>query len=383
MSTFLRLLSASLLAVSLAGCGFWGGKSDEIEPNKLVSFKAEKKVDVLWSVSVGSGPGNKFHQLTPAIDDERIFAVDKKGTVFAYQLESGKKLWNVKLKQAIVGGVGAGNAKVAVATEEGEVIVLSAEDGSELWRANVGSEVTAPGQFNRELAVFQLVNGKVIAFDAVTGEQRWAYDSLVPRLTLRGTSTPIVASDVTFAGFASGKLVAIDNTKGTALWESRVALPEGRTELERMVDVDGQPLFVDGTLYATSFQGRLAAINPFRAQILWTQDVSSHRSLAAGFGNLYVSEADGAVQAFDRSTSASVWRQADLANRSITSPAVVGSSVAVADYQGYIHFMSQTDGHFVARYRADSGGVNGDMLVRDDVLYVLGNKGRLVALTLQ
>lgn len=383
MNSIVRTVSAGLLSVALAGCGIWGDSGEQVEPNPLVSFEEEKKVEVLWSVSVGAGPGSKYHQIQPSIDGDKIFAVDKDGSVFAFALASGEKLWEVELELPVVGGVGAGYGKVALASEEGEVVVLSAEDGSELWRAEVSSEVSSIPQFNQELAVFQLINGKVVAFEAATGKRLWTFDSLIPRLTLRGTSTPFVSSDVTFAGFANGKLVAIDNTKGSQLWETRVALPQGRSELERMVDIDGKPLIVDRMLYVTSYQGRLVAINPFRAQVVWSKDVSSYRSLATGFGNLYVSESNDAVQAFDIATSASVWRQDALENRRITSPMTVGSEVAVGDYEGYVHFMSQTDGHFVARYKVDSSGLNGDMLVSDNVLYVLGNSGRLSALSLK
>ncbi|WP_420554360.1 outer membrane protein assembly factor BamB [Neptuniibacter marinus] len=383
MKSLCRLAAVSIASILIAGCGFWGDDGEEVEANPLVSFDAEKKVSVLWSASVGSGLGEKYHQVRPVIDGEHIYAADKDGSVFAFDLETGNKVWEVELETTVIGGVGAGFGRVAVANDEGEVVVLSGDDGAELWRANVNSEVSAAAQFNEELAVFQLINGKVIAFDISTGEQRWLYDSQIPRLTLRGTSSPIVASDVTFAGFASGKLVAIDNAKGVAIWESRVALPQGRSELERMVDIDGRPLLVDRMLYVSSYQGRLVAINPFRAQVVWAQDVSSYHSLAAGFGNVYVSEADDAVQAFDRASSASVWRQAELANRGITAPATIGNEVVVADFEGYLHFMSQTDGHFVARHKVDSSGVYGDMIVKDDVLYVLTNSGRLAALSVQ
>lgn len=383
MKCFGQIVTAGLLTALISGCGIFGDNGEEVKPSPLISFEAEKQVDVVWSVAVGSGLGNKYHQITPAIDGDKIFAVDKDGTVFAFARDTGAKLWQAEMDVPVVGGVGAGHGKVAIASEEGVVYVLSSEDGSELWRSNVSSEVTSAAQFNRDLAVFQLINGKVVAFDAATGDHRWTFDSLVPRLTLRGTSTPVVTADVTFAGFASGKLVAIDNAKGSAIWENRVALPEGRSELERMVDIDGRPKLVDGMLYVTSYQGRLVAINPYRAQVVWAQDVSSYRSLAEGFGNVYVSEANDAVQAFDRSTSASVWRQTDLENRSITSPVTLSSTVVVGDHEGYVHFMSQTDGHFVARHKVDSSGLNGDMIVQDDVLYVLGNGGRLVALSLQ
>ncbi len=383
MKDLYRIALIGAFSLAVTGCGFWGDDGEEVEPNPLVSFEAEKKVETLWSVSVGDGPGSKFHQFTPAIDEDKIFAADRSGDVFAFARDTGKSLWKVELELPLVGGVGAGFGKLAVTTEEGVVVVLSAEDGSELWRADVGTEATAAAQFNRDIAVFQLINGKIMAFDAATGERRWVFDSQVPRLTLRGTSSPIVASDVTFAGFASGKLAAIDNEKGVAVWENRVALPQGRTELERMVDVDGRPLLVDRTLYVTSYQGRLVAINPFRAQVIWAQDVSSYHSLAAGFGNIYVSEENDAVQAFDRSSSASVWRQTKLENREISAPVAISTEVAVADFEGYIHFMSQVDGHFVARYKIDSSGIFGDMQVKDDVLYALTNSGRLAALSIQ
>jgi len=235
---------------------------------------------------------------------------------------------------------------------------------------------------NTELVVAQLINGQLVAFNGFTGERKWTVDNQVPNLTLRGTSAPVVAADVTIAGMANGNLVAVDNEQGTALWEKTVISPQGRSDLDRVIDIDGRPMIYENTLYVSSYQGRLVAVNPFNAQVLWGKKVSSYRSLAAGFGNIYVSEADDAVQAFDIASSASVWRQAELANRSITSPAVVGTTVAVADYEGYIHFMSQIDGHFVARYAFGSGGVRGDMKVIDDTLYVLGNGGRLAALRL-
>lgn len=382
MKVLVRGLTATALAVMISGCSFWGDSEEEIRPNELVSFEAEKSVSVLWSTDIGEGFGNKYHQVRPAIWEGRIFASDSEGRVQALNREDGSELWETELEIKLSGGVGAGFGTVVVTAESGEVIALSETDGQEVWRAQLSTEVVSAPQLNADLAVVQLINGRLVAFDRVTGERRWTYDSLVPRLTLRGTSAPIVTQNATFAGFANGKAVALDNASGRVAWERRAAVAQGRSELERMVDIDGRPLIADGKLFLSSYQGRLVAMEPRKAQILWTQNVSSYRSLAAGFGNVYVSEASDAVQAFDQSSSASVWRQDALANRQITSPAVLGSSVAVADAEGYLHFMSQVDGRFIARHKVDGDGVLGDMVVADNVLYVLGNSGRLVALKL-
>ncbi len=372
------VLAASL---ALSGCS-WFGSDDEVKPNPLVEFEAEKKIERLWSASAGAGSGSAYLNLSPAVEGERIFAVDAEGEVFAFDRNTGERLWQADLDTRISGGTGAGYGVAVVATIDGFVVALDSETGKELWRTDVRAEVVSQPQINEDLVVVQAINGTASALDRLTGEHRWTYDARIPNLTLRGTSSPIVIGNATFVGFASGKLVALDNATGNEIWSRRVALAKGRSELERMVDIDGRALLHDRILYVPSYQGRLAAIDPFSAQILWAEEISTFHSLAEGYGNIYVSDSDDAVQAVDRNSSASVWRQPALSNRAISAPVATASEVLVADFEGYLHAMSQLDGHFVARYKFDSSGVSGDMLAVDDIIYLLSNDGQLEALTL-
>ncbi|WP_299198981.1 outer membrane protein assembly factor BamB [uncultured Amphritea sp.] len=381
MKQLCRVLLLAISALTISACGWWGGEV-EIEPAELVDFQTEKEVKVLWSRSVGAGLGDTFNKLSLAVNADVIYALDVKGKVFAYDRMDGKVIWEADLDAPLLGGVGVGPNHVAVTTEQGEVVMLSATDGVEMWRQQLSSETLSPVQMNSEMAVAQLQNGKLVAMDISTGKRLWSYDSQIPRLTLRGTSSPIVASNVTIAGFANGKLVAVRNDNGAELWERQITVPEGKTELERLIDIDARPLYIDGVIYIVSYQGKLVAVSAQDAQILWSQNASSYQSLTAGFGNVYVSQADGYIEAFDQRSSASVWRQTALENRQTTAPVALGTTVVVGDFDGYLHFMSQVDGHFVARYQIDSDGVRGDMVVVDDVLYVLGNGGRLAALQL-
>jgi len=381
MSKRWQLPLVLVASLTVSACS-WFGSDDEVEPAPLVEFESEKQIERLWSSSAGAGSGSIYLNLMPAIAGERIFAVDVNGRVFGFERSNGDEIWETDLDLEISGGVGAGYGAVVVAGVDGLIIALDAETGEERWRSKVDSEVVSQPQLNEELVVVQAIDGKVTAFDGITGERRWVYDAQIPNLTLRGTSSPIVVANATFAGFANGKLVALQNETGNEIWSRRVALPKGRSELERMVDIDGRALLRDRMLYVPSYQGRLAAIDPFSAQVVWAEDISTFRSIAEGYGNIYVSDADNAVQAIDRSTSASVWRQPALSHRYISAPATTASEVVVADIEGYIHAMSQLDGRFVARYHFDSSGVSGDMLVVDDIIYVLSNDGRLEALTI-
>ena len=90
---------------------------------------------------------------------------------------------------------------------------------------------------------------------------------------------------------------------------------------------------------------------------------------------------DGTVSAFETGGGALRWQNDQLARRKLSAPAAVSSYVAVADFEGYVHFLSQVDGHFVARTRADSDGVRADMIADGDDLYVFGNDGELTCFT--
>ncbi|MBV0934075.1 outer membrane protein assembly factor BamB [Marinobacterium weihaiense] len=376
------LLAVAVMGASLTGCGMFSSEQTR-QPAELVSFEQEQTLQKLWSLSLGGDLGEKHHQLVASISNDRIFAASAEGTVVAADLATGEALWRRDIEEEIIGGVGAGNGLVVFSTLSGEVVALSADDGSERWRHQASSEVVSQPQMNADLLVVQQLDGKLTALEQDSGKLRWSYDSQIPRLSLRGTAAPVVAADITLAGFANGKLIALENRRGRPVWEQRITLAEGRSELERIIDIDARPLVYNRLVYVAGYQGRLAAVNPANGQLVWAQDLSSYRGLAGGFGNVYAVSADDSLLAYDARTSASVWRQDGLTYRRLTTPAVLGNSLAVADGEGYLHLLSQIDGHFTGRYKLASAGVQSDLLVKDDVLYALSDDGRLTALKLQ
>ncbi len=371
------VLSASLVA----GCGLWS-KEDRRQPQALVDFVPEKALRSKWSVDIGTGFGDLYHQSRPAVTETGIYIADSAGRVSSYAVDTGKTLWAQDVGTAVSASAGAGFGIVAVTLQSGELVALRADNGAELWRTQLASEVLAQPQINASKVVVQMVNGQVAALDRVTGEQLWVYDAQEPALSLRGTGTPLLLTDGVLAGFANGKVVALAIGSGTPVWEIRVSEATGRSELERLVDLDGRFLVSGDRVYTGGYQGRLVAMNPANASMVWTRDISTYRSLAAGFGNIYVSEADGAVEAFDAASSASVWRNAEFAYRNLGSPAVLGNEVIVGDGYGYLHILSQTDGHMVGRYHVDSSAIYAEPVVVNDTIYVLSNSGRLSALSL-
>lgn len=381
MSLKFRYLALGLAAALVVGCGSSGKK--ELPPAELEKFDAEQQFERAWKRNIGVGQGKLFTQLTPVLDGLTLYAADAKGRVVSMDRDTGAVNWQVRLDEPLSGAVGAGGGRVMVGTLDGEVIVLSEDDGEELWRAQVSSEVLAPPQTNGDVVVVQTQDDKLTALDISTGEQRWIYESGLPVLTVRGHSTPIATLRTVYAGLASGRVVALAADTGLPLWDQRVAQPQGRSELERMVDIDGDLLLQDDTLYVVTFQGAMAALDAQTGNPLWQYPASSHGGVATGFGSLYISDAGGKVEAVDRNRAQPLWTNEDLLRRSLTPPVAFSSFVAVADFEGYVHLLAQTDGRLVGRIRVDSKGVRATPIAIGDTLYVYGNSGDLVALKLR
>ena len=378
-----RWKNAALLALAVMAVGCSSNSKKELPPAELTKFDAEVELRSQWSRSIGDGQGDTFNMLVPAVDGEVIYAADVNGRVMAMNRTTGAVQWRQDLDLPVSGAIGAGYGQVWLGTLKGEVLALDASTGEQLWRSNVTSEVLAAPASNGDIVVVQTQDDRLIAFDADSGNQRWIVENTPAVLTLRGTGSPLVTNRLVLAGLSTGKVIAVDAQRGLPVWEQRVAVAQGRSELERVVDIDGGLLLSGGTVYAASYQGRVVAMELDSGRILWQREASSSVGVAQGFGNVYVSQASGDVEAIDERSASALWVNDSLARRQLTAPEVFSSYVAVGDLEGYLHLISQIDGRFVGRTRIDSDGVRARPLVVGDWMYVYGNSGKLVALTLK
>ena len=379
-----RYLLLFTMMFSIAGCSTISGwfdsdDDDPMAPVALSDITETVKIKELWSVGVGDGQGDGFYRLQPAISGEVIYAASADGEVVAVDRKRGKTLWEVDLDISLSGGVGVYNDVLLLGSSEGLVLKLDANTGEQLWTTMLTGEILSPPQANGKVVVAQTYNGKLQGLDFATGQLLWTYNSKVPVLTIRGTSVPIMENNRVYAGFANGRVLAFDAQTGSIVWDGRVAIPQGRSEIERIVDVDGTMELAGNELYAVSYQGSVVAIDVESGRKIWQQKASSFSGVSLGFGNVYAADEDGTLNAFMRNGEGVRWSQGALGYRQLSRPTPVGSYVTVGDFEGYLHVLSQVDGDFVGRVRVDSDGVRADMLSEDGILYVFANDGELVA----
>ena len=375
-----RLLLLAGAALFVTGCGIFGNDEDEeLEPLELVDFDAELDVREVWSEKLGDGTEFLRIGLAPAGDGNRIYAASYDGNVVALNPDTGDQLWRVETERVLSAGPGVGDGLVVVAGYDGDLIALNAVDGGEAWRVDIEGESLARPVVHDESVIVYTIDGRLRGFSAFDGSERWAIEQSVPALTQRGSASPVVVGNSVISGFDNGRLVAVDVSDGTIEWETVLAPPSGRSDLDRLADVDGGLAVVGQDVYAAGYNGRIASVAAESGQLLWAREISSPSGVSADWNNIYSIGEQGEVLALLRRNGDDVWRQESLLRREPSPPVPFSTAVVVGDFEGYVHFFSNFDGRLVARERVGKGMITAAPVVMGDKLFVQSETGELAA----
>lgn len=371
----LQRWTALITLVLLAACS----KDKVIDPPaKLTPFTATVKVQRLWSASVDDKKAVELRLgLNVAVDGGRVYAAGHKGDVVAFDLNTGKVLWRTHTKAPLSGGTAASADLVMIGSSDGRVFALSAADGKIRWEVRVNGEVLAAPAISEKLTAVRTGDGKLRGLALNDGHELWVQEQQVPRLSLRGTARPVMVGDTVLCGFDNGKVMAINGNDGSVQWEATVTPPHGRTELERLADIDS-PLLVSGqNVYAVGFQGRVAMLALDTGQVWWSHELSSHRGMCIDDEALYVSTADGEVVALRARTGAEVWRQPALLHRGLSAPASMDDVIVLGDFQGYVHWLDKASGAIAARVSGGKTRISNTPVVAGNIAVVVNDRGQI------
>ena len=383
-----RLLTTSVLLLLISGCSTfqeWFGSEEEdaTAPVELERIDTKVKLKKQWSSKIGDGQGDGFYKITPTLVDGVLYVASSDGEVAAISAADGDRLWRVELERPLSGGVGYHDRSLYLGGADGSVLQLSADDGVVEWEAAVSGEVLAAPAVSDDWVIVQTYDGKLLGFQPGADEPAWTFTSDVPVLTLRGTSTPILVGGNAIAGFGDGKVIAVDVNSGNVSWESRIGVPQGSSEIDRIVDIDGAMTQQGIELFVASYQGRVAALDNRTGRKLWQQNVSSVTGTHVGFGNVYVADVDGTLSAFLRTGQGVRWQNIELGYRQLSRPTPVSSYVATVDFDGYLHLLSQVDGQIVGRTKIGGDGARADMIADSGRLIIFADNGHLLAYELE
>ncbi|MGB8338135.1 MAG: outer membrane protein assembly factor BamB [Burkholderiales bacterium] len=370
-----RALVCASVAIALAGCGLFSGSKIPALPD----FTSSGNIKTLWQSSVSGSDDQVF---VPAVSGNSIYAAGKNGEIIAFDATNGRQRWRIDAGQKLSGGVGAGDDIVVVGTSKGTLLAYDI-NGKSLWRSELAGEIVSPATVDGRVVIARSADGRLFGLDAADGKRKWVYQRATPPLTLRTPAAQAVSRGGLFAGFPGGKLVALDIASGGIGWEASVALPRGATELDRVADVSSTPLVDGERVCAVAYQGKLACFEMQNGNVVWSQDVSSSSGLVADDKNIYVSDDRGTVQAFDKKSGASLWKNSKLTGRRLSAPAIAGNRILIGDVEGYVHALSVTDGALLARLSTDGSAISAAPQAGADAIIMQTRRGGVYAFAAQ
>jgi outer membrane protein assembly factor BamB len=361
---------------ALSACSLFE-KDNTPEPKALTPLTAEIKPQLLWSTKTGSGT-DEYLKLNPALTDNAVIVANTNGTVSSINKANGRVNWSVNTKETLTTGPGAGDGLVVVGGQNGAVIALQEQTGNTAWRTNVSGELLANPAVAHGKVVVKATDGYVRAYATQDGRKLWSFQQTEPTLILRGSSSPVIYGNEVLTGFANGNLNKLGLNDGRLIWVQTVAVPQGAFNIQRMIDIDANPIMFGQHVYTATYQGNIASIDWISGRTLWSHDISSYTGLAADSSTVYVSDAKGFVWAFSSDNGLVNWRQVNLEARIISGPASMGRYLVVGDAEGFLHWMSKQDGHFAARMYT-GGAIYAAPIAEHNVLYALSSNGLLSA----
>jgi outer membrane protein assembly factor BamB len=351
-----RDLARDLSDVDVAGIsgGLLGGEAEALSPEQLAQLAAIPRAQPLWQNGLEESSAMGF---SPVLENGAVYAAGMNGRLVRVDPATGKQLGIVNTHRQLSGGVGSGDGLLLVGTLKGEVLAYGDKDGKALWTAQVSTEILSPPHADNGMVVVRTGDGRIFSLDAESGKRKWVYQGATPSLTVRSFAGVLISRDMVFAGFAGGKLVAINIANGNIVWEAVVSRPRGATELERITDITSLPVADEHQICAVAYQGRVACFDISNGNQIWTRDASSNAGLAMDNNYVYVSEDKGAVVAYDKRDGASIWKQELLNGIRLSPPLIQGTHVVVGDSQGHVNLLRNDTGSIVARSATDGSAI--------------------------
>lgn len=366
--------------IQLTACG--GGVDNAEPPAELVEFAASAELSVSKEIEYNATP-SRYARVHPLELDDNIIFAESAGSITVFSKKTFNILWQKQFDDIKPSAIGGNNQLYLLGTHSGELIALNPENGERIWKVRVSSEVLAKPVVDSGIVVVKTVDGQLTALDAASGKEKWIYKKDVPALSVRGNSTPLIVDNKIITGLDSGKLVIVDLITGRLFWEKTITIPRGRSETERLVDLDADLITNGNVLYIAGFQGRVTALDLQTGEFLWVRKMSVIHNMTLHEGRIYITDVRSHIWALDASTGATIWKQGVFTARKLTSASVMNDYLMFGDYQGYIHVLAKADGHQVARLQVDDTGFDIQPFIIEGTIYVQSRSSKIYLLAIK
>lgn len=377
-----RIFSAIFLFLCLTACS--NIKDTAEQPVELSDIQPTWSIKRVWQHSLGGEQASTSTDLLPVVRGDNVYAINTQGKVFAFNALTGKSVWRVETRKVVSAGLGGNDETLFFGEQNGSVIALSSDDGRVLWSKNINTELSVAPVANDEYVVVLGSDGTIFCLSALSGDVIWTKQTNVPALSLKGNARPFLIGGVVYLGLDNGQVVAFVLDNGRGVWRSTVGLQRGKTELDRLADVDMLTVDLDGALFASAYNGITVLMNPRNGQLGWQRNIASAATAQVDSENLYLVDVLSKIWKLNKRSGQTEWVSEKLRARAVSGVAPVHSNaLVVTDFEGYVHVLDVASGQIVGRKRIFDKPLSGDIVFAHGYYYMLSVDGRLVAIKLK
>lgn len=355
------------------------GQDNSPVPSELSSFDSKLKLKEKWSVASGTIKSHdRFLKLKPAIAGNFVYTATPSGLIFAHNKEKGTLVWQKKLGTGIVSGPVVQNDVLFVGTDDASLLALNAKGGERLWKATLSADMLAKPRQSGSYVIAKTIDGNLYALNRTTGQQIWKYSHGAPELILKASASPVIVKNSVIVPFSDGKLDVVSLETGHLLWQRGIVYANGASEVERLVDIDADPLVENDRIFLAGFQGVVGAYALSDGHPIWEKQASVFHNMVLSSKALYIVDASDVIWGLNKQTGQVLWKQEKLKARSLTAPEISGSYLVLGDKTGYLHMLSLTTGAFVSRL-ALGASISTPPTTEGTGIYVMSANGKLSA----
>ena len=349
------------------------------EPAILKNIVDEKaKLKINWSKKYKGE--NLLGNFSPSFSSKSLFFGDQEGNIDSLNAKSGDSLWSFKHNKEITSGISAGFGSIIFADEDGEIINLNQSDGTLIWKKNIKTEVLTAMPITAKYIIIKSSSGDLIALDKFSADVVWSYRSVLPSLTVRGSSMPVIEQDKIYTTFDNGRLSVFELNNGFPLWDGAISYTEGTSDLENLIDSDASPVIDGRLIYANNFQGNLAIFDSAQKRMIWKTKSSSFYSPLLLRNMMILTEYNSIIRSFSTKTFSESWKSEEYKNRNLSNPINFKGNIIFGDDKGFIHILDPLNGITIGRIKISKKPIK-TLISRSDSFYAVDENFELFSLS--
>jgi outer membrane protein assembly factor BamB len=350
----------------------------------------------IWTANIGKGNSRKARiTADPVVAGGRIFTMDSASTVVATGSD-GATLWSRALipatdkdGEATGGGIAFADGTIFASTGFGELFAIEATSGAVKWRQKLDAPLTSAPTVDGGLVYVVSRDSQAWALDTAQGRIKWQLPGTPANAVINGGAGPAIDQRLVVFPFGSGELTGALKKSGIRVWGSSVAGQRKGVAYASISDVTGDPVIVDGVIYAANQAGRLVAMKASSGERIWTAQEGAYSPVWPSGDSVFLVSDRNELLRLDRVTGERIWgvelpyytarklRKRDEIYAHF-GPVLAGGRLLVASSDGQIRSYDPASGALVSTTALKGGAASAPAIV-NGTLYVMTGKGQLAA----